>query len=137
MDDIKNELLRALNLNRDVFNKKTWLLCAVDAVNRLELKDTILRKGPDTMSPDYSIPAPWESPPADAAGVRFWQEFPCMVCAAPMDDVTPEVAAALQSVPAIPPAHTPAEIVEASMHLTGHQVRPDLLSATSARRPNT
>ncbi|KAG7163030.1 hypothetical protein Hamer_G002082 [Homarus americanus] len=52
--DIKNGLLRALNLNRDVFNKKTWLLCAADAVNRLELKDTILSKEPDTMSPDYS-----------------------------------------------------------------------------------
>ncbi|KAG7164174.1 hypothetical protein Hamer_G014310 [Homarus americanus] len=62
--DIKNGLLRALNLNRDVFNKKTWLLCAADAVNRLKLKDTILSKGPDTMSPDYSTPAPWESPPA-------------------------------------------------------------------------
>ncbi|KAG7155556.1 hypothetical protein Hamer_G023859 [Homarus americanus] len=35
-----------------------------DAVNRLKLKDTILSKGPDTMSPDYSTPAPWESPPA-------------------------------------------------------------------------
>ncbi|KAG7169518.1 putative RNA-directed DNA polymerase from mobile element jockey-like 55, partial [Homarus americanus] len=35
-----------------------------DAVNRLELKDTTLSKGPDTMSPDYSTPAPWESPPA-------------------------------------------------------------------------
>ncbi|KAG7172660.1 hypothetical protein Hamer_G006877, partial [Homarus americanus] len=46
--DIKNGLLRALNLDRDVFNKKTWLLCASDAVNRLELKDTILSKGPDT-----------------------------------------------------------------------------------------
>ncbi|KAG7156432.1 hypothetical protein Hamer_G006195, partial [Homarus americanus] len=45
--DIKNGLLRALNLNRDVFNKKTWLF-----------------KGPDTMSPDYSTPAPWGSPPA-------------------------------------------------------------------------
>ncbi|KAG7154797.1 hypothetical protein Hamer_G018530 [Homarus americanus] len=56
--DIKNGLLRALNLNRDVFNKKTWLMCAADAVNRLELKDTILSKGPDTMSPDYSTPAP-------------------------------------------------------------------------------
>ncbi|KAG7162423.1 hypothetical protein Hamer_G007958, partial [Homarus americanus] len=55
--DIKNGLLRALNLNRDVFNKKTWLLCAADAVNRLKLKDTILSKGPDTMSPDYSTPA--------------------------------------------------------------------------------
>ncbi|KAG7155185.1 RNA-directed DNA polymerase from mobile element jockey-like 48 [Homarus americanus] len=53
--DIKNGLLRALNLNRD---------CAADAVNRLELKDTTLRKGPDTMSPDYSTPAPRESPPA-------------------------------------------------------------------------
>ncbi|KAG7175102.1 hypothetical protein Hamer_G026451 [Homarus americanus] len=62
--DIKNGLLRALNLNRDVFNKKTWLLCAADAVNRLKLKDTILSKGSDTMSPDYSTPAPWESPPA-------------------------------------------------------------------------
>ncbi|KAG7154147.1 hypothetical protein Hamer_G026277 [Homarus americanus] len=62
--DIKNGLLRALNLNRVVFNKKTWLLCAADAVNRLKLKDTILSKGPDTMSPDYSTPAPWESPPA-------------------------------------------------------------------------
>ncbi|KAG7173592.1 putative pol-like 37, partial [Homarus americanus] len=49
---------------KDVFNKKTWLLYAADAVNRLELKDTILSKGPDTMSPDYSTPAPWESPPA-------------------------------------------------------------------------
>ncbi|KAG7165289.1 RNA-directed DNA polymerase from mobile element jockey-like 19 [Homarus americanus] len=37
--DIKNGLLLALNLNRDVFNKKTWLLCAADAVNRLKLKD--------------------------------------------------------------------------------------------------
>ncbi|KAG7165299.1 hypothetical protein Hamer_G007092, partial [Homarus americanus] len=55
--DIKNGLLQALNLNRD-------LLCAADAVNRLKLKDTILSKGPDTMSPDYSTPAPWESPPA-------------------------------------------------------------------------
>ncbi|KAG7166466.1 hypothetical protein Hamer_G005575 [Homarus americanus] len=62
--DVKNGLLRALYLNRDVFNKKTWLLCASDAVNRLELKGTILSKGPDTMSPDYSTPAPWESPPA-------------------------------------------------------------------------
>ncbi|KAG7175249.1 RNA-directed DNA polymerase from mobile element jockey-like 14, partial [Homarus americanus] len=62
--DIKNGLLRALNLNRDVFNKKTWLLCPADAVNRLKLEDTILSKGPDTMSPDYSTPAPWESPPA-------------------------------------------------------------------------
>ncbi|KAG7174289.1 hypothetical protein Hamer_G003221 [Homarus americanus] len=62
--DIKNGLLRALNLDRDVFNKKTWLLCAVDAVNRLKLKDTILSKGRDTMSPDYSTPTPWESPPA-------------------------------------------------------------------------
>ncbi|KAG7169759.1 RNA-directed DNA polymerase from mobile element jockey-like 1 [Homarus americanus] len=62
--DIKNGLLRALNLNRDVFNKKTWLLCAADAVNRLKLKDTILSKGPDTMSQDYSTPAPWEFPPA-------------------------------------------------------------------------
>ncbi|KAG7162995.1 RNA-directed DNA polymerase from mobile element jockey-like 46, partial [Homarus americanus] len=62
--DIKNGLLRALNLNRDVFNKKTWLLCAAEAVNRLKLKDTILSKGPDTLSPDYSTPAPWESPPA-------------------------------------------------------------------------
>ncbi|KAG7153414.1 hypothetical protein Hamer_G026929, partial [Homarus americanus] len=35
-----------------------------DAVNRLKLKDTILSKGPDTMSPDYSTPALWESPPA-------------------------------------------------------------------------
>ncbi|KAG7156751.1 hypothetical protein Hamer_G006760 [Homarus americanus] len=35
---------------------------ATDAVNRLQLKDTILNKGPDTMSPDYSTPAPWESP---------------------------------------------------------------------------
>ncbi|KAG7173596.1 hypothetical protein Hamer_G020233, partial [Homarus americanus] len=60
--DIKNG--RALNLNRDVFNMKTWLLCAAKAVNRLESKDTILSKGPDTMSPDYSTPAPWESPPA-------------------------------------------------------------------------
>ncbi|KAG7172481.1 RNA-directed DNA polymerase from mobile element jockey-like 9, partial [Homarus americanus] len=48
----------------DVFNKKTWLLCAADAVNRLKLKDTILSKGPDTMSPEYSTPAPWESPQA-------------------------------------------------------------------------
>ncbi|KAG7157456.1 hypothetical protein Hamer_G005896, partial [Homarus americanus] len=62
--DIKNGLLRALNLNRDVFSKKTWLLCAADAVNQLELKDTILSKGPDAMSPDYSTPAPWDSPPA-------------------------------------------------------------------------
>ncbi|KAG7153572.1 hypothetical protein Hamer_G027256 [Homarus americanus] len=62
--DIKNGLLRALNLNRDVFNKKTWLLCAADAVNGLVLKDTILSKGPNTMSPDYSTPAPWESLPA-------------------------------------------------------------------------
>ncbi|KAG7172022.1 RNA-directed DNA polymerase from mobile element jockey-like 10, partial [Homarus americanus] len=31
--DIKNGLLLALNLNRDVFNKKTWLLGAADAVN--------------------------------------------------------------------------------------------------------
>ncbi|KAG7157175.1 RNA-directed DNA polymerase from mobile element jockey-like 4, partial [Homarus americanus] len=62
--DIKNGLLRALNLNRDVFNKKTRLLCVADAVNRLKLKDTILSKGPDTMSPNYSTPAPWESPPA-------------------------------------------------------------------------
>ncbi|KAG7164024.1 putative RNA-directed DNA polymerase from mobile element jockey-like 53, partial [Homarus americanus] len=62
--DIKKGLLRALNLNRNVFNKKTWLLCETDAVNRLKLKDTILNKGPDTMSPDYSTPAPWESPPA-------------------------------------------------------------------------
>ncbi|KAG7178140.1 hypothetical protein Hamer_G003916, partial [Homarus americanus] len=54
-----NGLLRALNLNRD----KTWLLCATDAVNRLKLKDTILSNGPDTLSPDYSTPAPWESPP--------------------------------------------------------------------------
>ncbi|KAG7174274.1 hypothetical protein Hamer_G003195, partial [Homarus americanus] len=45
----------------DVFNKKTWLLCAVDAVNRLKLKDTILSKGRDTMSPDYNTPAPWET----------------------------------------------------------------------------
>ncbi|KAG7164293.1 hypothetical protein Hamer_G003446, partial [Homarus americanus] len=29
--DIKNGLLQALNLNRDVFNKKTWLLCAANA----------------------------------------------------------------------------------------------------------
>ncbi|KAG7168478.1 hypothetical protein Hamer_G002546, partial [Homarus americanus] len=35
-----------------------------DPVNRLKLKDIILSKGPDTMSPDYSTPAPWESPPA-------------------------------------------------------------------------
>ncbi|KAG7164282.1 putative RNA-directed DNA polymerase from transposon BS-like 4 [Homarus americanus] len=42
--DIKNGLLRALNFNGDFFNKKTWLLCAADAVNRLELKDTILSK---------------------------------------------------------------------------------------------
>ncbi|KAG7166701.1 hypothetical protein Hamer_G010333 [Homarus americanus] len=28
------------------------------------MKDTILSKGPDTMSPDYSTPVPWESPPA-------------------------------------------------------------------------
>ncbi|KAG7163932.1 hypothetical protein Hamer_G014375 [Homarus americanus] len=56
--DIKNGLLRALNLNRNVFNMKTWLLSASDAVNLLKLKDTILSKGPDTMSPDYSIPAP-------------------------------------------------------------------------------
>ncbi|KAG7163013.1 hypothetical protein Hamer_G002063 [Homarus americanus] len=28
------------------------------------MKDTILSKGPDTMSPDYSTPAPWESPTA-------------------------------------------------------------------------
>ncbi|KAG7160423.1 RNA-directed DNA polymerase from mobile element jockey-like 33, partial [Homarus americanus] len=54
----------ALNLDRDVFNKKTWLLCSADAVNRLKLKDTILSKGPDTISPDYSTPAPRESPPA-------------------------------------------------------------------------
>ncbi|KAG7174272.1 hypothetical protein Hamer_G003193, partial [Homarus americanus] len=64
LGDIKNGLLRALNLNRDVFNKKTWLLCAADAVNRLKLKDTILSKGSDTMSPDYGTPAPWGSPPA-------------------------------------------------------------------------
>ncbi|KAG7163784.1 putative Gag-Pol polyprotein-like 8 [Homarus americanus] len=51
-------------MGRDVFNKKTWLLRASDAVNRLEMKDTILSKGPDTMSPDYSAPAPWESSPA-------------------------------------------------------------------------
>ncbi|KAG7171965.1 hypothetical protein Hamer_G000923, partial [Homarus americanus] len=51
-------------MSRDVFNKNTWLLCAADAVNRLKLKDTILSKGPDTMSPDCSIPALWESPPA-------------------------------------------------------------------------
>ncbi|KAG7157142.1 putative RNA-directed DNA polymerase from mobile element jockey-like 52, partial [Homarus americanus] len=57
--DIRNGLLRALNLN-----KKTWLLCAADAVNRLKLKDTILSKGPDTMSPEYSTPAQWESLPA-------------------------------------------------------------------------
>ncbi|KAG7162404.1 hypothetical protein Hamer_G007934, partial [Homarus americanus] len=50
--DIKNGLLRALNLNRDVFNKKTCY-CA-----------QLTLKGPDTMSPDYSTPAPWESPPA-------------------------------------------------------------------------
>ncbi|KAG7175482.1 hypothetical protein Hamer_G027446, partial [Homarus americanus] len=37
---------------------------AADPVNRLKLKDIILSKGPDTMSPDYSTPAPWESPPA-------------------------------------------------------------------------
>ncbi|KAG7157989.1 hypothetical protein Hamer_G014858 [Homarus americanus] len=35
-----------------------------EAVNRLEVKDTILSKGPDTMSPDYSTSAPWESPPS-------------------------------------------------------------------------
>ncbi|KAG7172437.1 hypothetical protein Hamer_G029543, partial [Homarus americanus] len=46
--DIKNGLLRALNLNRDVLNKKAWLLCAADAVNRLKLKNTIISKGPDT-----------------------------------------------------------------------------------------
>ncbi|KAG7172010.1 putative RNA-directed DNA polymerase from mobile element jockey-like 51 [Homarus americanus] len=62
--DIKNGLLRALNLNRDVFNKKTWLLGAAGTVNRLELKNIILSEGPDTMSPDYSTPAPWEFPPA-------------------------------------------------------------------------
>ncbi|KAG7171998.1 putative RNA-directed DNA polymerase from mobile element jockey-like 50, partial [Homarus americanus] len=62
--DIKTGLLRLLNLNRDVFNKKTWLLCGAEAINRPELKDIILSKGPDTMSPDYSTPAPWESPPA-------------------------------------------------------------------------
>ncbi|KAG7158062.1 putative pol-like 40, partial [Homarus americanus] len=62
--DIKNGLLRAVNLNTDVCNKKTWLLCATDAVNRLKLKDTILSKGSDTMSPENSTPAPWESPPA-------------------------------------------------------------------------
>ncbi|KAG7157497.1 hypothetical protein Hamer_G005946 [Homarus americanus] len=50
--DIKNGLLRALNLNRDVFNKKSWL-CA-----------QLTLKGPDTMRTDYSTPAPWESPPA-------------------------------------------------------------------------
>ncbi|KAG7171583.1 hypothetical protein Hamer_G014719, partial [Homarus americanus] len=62
--DIKNGLLRAMNLNRDVFNKKTWLLSAADAVNLLKLKDTMLSKEPDTMRPAYSTPAPWESPPA-------------------------------------------------------------------------
>ncbi|KAG7177924.1 hypothetical protein Hamer_G027416, partial [Homarus americanus] len=61
--DVKNGLLRAVNLNRDVFNKKTRLLCAADAVSRLKLKDTILSKGLDTMSPDFSTPAPWESLP--------------------------------------------------------------------------
>ncbi|KAG7156037.1 hypothetical protein Hamer_G020202 [Homarus americanus] len=50
--DIKNGLLRALNLNKVAFNKKTWLFCAADAVNRLELNKTILSKRPDTMSPD-------------------------------------------------------------------------------------
>ncbi|KAG7166728.1 hypothetical protein Hamer_G010379 [Homarus americanus] len=61
--DIKNGLLRSLNLNRDVFNKKKWLLCSADTVNRVKLKDTILSKGPDTMSPDYSTTVPWESAP--------------------------------------------------------------------------
>ncbi|KAG7156187.1 putative RNA-directed DNA polymerase from mobile element jockey-like 56 [Homarus americanus] len=37
---------------------------APDAVNRLKLKDTILSKGSDTMSPEYSTPALWEFPPA-------------------------------------------------------------------------
>ncbi|KAG7157794.1 hypothetical protein Hamer_G025587, partial [Homarus americanus] len=49
--EIKNELFRALNLNRDAFNRNTWPLCAVDSVNRLGLKDTILSKEPDIMSP--------------------------------------------------------------------------------------
>ncbi|KAG7174517.1 hypothetical protein Hamer_G016415 [Homarus americanus] len=48
---IKNEVLRALNLNREVFDKITRLLCAADTVNRLGLKKIILSKGPDTMSP--------------------------------------------------------------------------------------
>ncbi|KAG7157147.1 putative Gag-Pol polyprotein-like 6, partial [Homarus americanus] len=62
--DIKNGLLRALNLKRDAFNKKIWLLYASDAVNGLDYKDTLLSKGTDTMSPVYSTPAPWEYPPA-------------------------------------------------------------------------
>ncbi|KAG7157183.1 putative pol-like 30, partial [Homarus americanus] len=52
--------LQQVQLERE----KTWLLCPADAVNRLKLKDTILSKGPDTMSPDYSTPALWESSPA-------------------------------------------------------------------------
>ncbi|KAG7174268.1 hypothetical protein Hamer_G003186, partial [Homarus americanus] len=50
--------LRALNpLNHSYCARR-------NAVNRLKFKDTILSKGPDAMRPDYSIPAPWESPPA-------------------------------------------------------------------------
>ncbi|KAG7165021.1 hypothetical protein Hamer_G004770, partial [Homarus americanus] len=49
---IKNGLLQAMNLNRDVFNKKHGYC------------EQLTFKGPDTMSPDYSTPAPWESPPA-------------------------------------------------------------------------
>ncbi|KAG7157445.1 hypothetical protein Hamer_G005882 [Homarus americanus] len=51
-------MIRPLNLDRDVFDKKTWLLRAAGTVNRLRLKNTILSKGPDTMSQNYSTPAP-------------------------------------------------------------------------------
>ncbi|KAG7170445.1 putative Organic cation transporter protein-like 28, partial [Homarus americanus] len=48
--DVKNGLLRAVNLNRDVFNKKTRLLCAADA-------DTV--NGVGVESPDV-IAANWK-----------------------------------------------------------------------------